>query len=153
MGNFGIGDFVTLNTPEFPNYHGKKGKIEHLRSDAFIVGVTGKDGRVNLVEVTKMQLVRVVTDAAFDKFRKETLPELTKQPHSQHNAVVEQTVSDDQVVVFQAGVKEGYINGFSEGYVVGYQAAMADVQQLFVKHGFKQAKPGDDNGNIDASAD
>lgn len=162
--NFAVDDTITINSPDHPLWHGKKGTIKRIRFDSsggHIVNVTDDKGKDVLVELTANQMIKIIKDPAFTRFVAETLPVLTKQSPSEHNPVqehlqqrkeTEQTETRDEKI-FKAGLQEGYVRGFSEGYVVGYQAAMADVQQLFVQHGLTQPKlnpPGESDGNTKA---
>jgi hypothetical protein len=147
VSNFEVGDFITINAPTHPDWHGKKGTIRRQGATGFITAVIGEHGKDLLVELLPSQMIKVVREPGLSKLLGETLPALTKQAVTDHNANQEKVVDEANrdIRVFKAGIQEGYVNGYRQGYVDGYQAAMVDVQALFVANGLIAPNSGNSN--------
>ncbi len=151
MSNFTINDIVTINSPDHKTWHGKRGTIRKIKdNDGFVTAVVDNNGNNTLIELTAAQMVKVIRDPALTKLINETLPELTNQAKTEYNQNQDKIAetTNREIEVYKAGLADGHVQGFKEGYVIGYKAACDDINALMVKNGLIRRKPGDEDGNI-----
>lgn len=139
MTNFNIDDIIRVNHAMARTWHMRQGVIRRFNpiGGTFEVELFSDSPKPEWVNLTASQMVKIVVDPTYARFRDHVLPELTKQSIEDYNDrqdKIAEEVNHD-ISVLRIGTNNGYIQGFHEGYARGYCDALEKTR----------SKPSDDN--------